>query len=80
MLVSRSIRHTPVLGFAASAKKDKVEFHRKLRRKVNDLLQAEPEAEVYPKPNEVTNTRDWRKDPRLWTEDAWEVLPWLMRK
>lgn len=78
--MSRSVRHKPIVGYGPSEKRNKVSFHRKLRRKVNDLLQAEPEAVLYPTANEVTNTRRWRKDPRGWQEAICKILPELMRK
>jgi hypothetical protein len=79
-VMSRSVRHKPIVGYGPSEKRDKVAFHRKLRRKVNDLLHAEPEAVVYPAANEVTNTWRWRKDPRGWHQETCKILPELMRK
>jgi hypothetical protein len=55
-------------------------YTRRLRRKVNDSLQAEPEAEILPEPNEVTNTRRWRKDPRGWHPETCKAQPKLLRK
>jgi hypothetical protein len=78
--MSKSYRQQPVVGCAPSEKRDKVRYHRKLRRKVNDLLQAGPETEVYPDANEVTNLRRWKKDPRSWFPEAWALQPKLMRK
>ncbi len=78
--MSRSIRSNPVVGFGDSEKKNKVAFHRKLRRKVNHVLHADPTAEVQPVSNEVANVRDWHKDPRGWHPDTAKAIPKLMRK
>ncbi len=80
LAMSRSIRHKPVVGYGPSEKRNKVSFHRKLRRKVNDLLQAEPEATIFPADNEVGNIRRWRKAPRGWYAETCQLLPELMRK
>jgi hypothetical protein len=74
------MRHTPIVGFGASEKKDKVAYHRKLRRKVNEVLHADPEAEIQPVANEVANVRRWHKDPRHWSSNLFQHAPELQRK
>ena len=78
--MSRSVRRKPVVGFGDSEKREKVAFHRKLRRKVNLVLHTAPEAEMQPVANEVANVRDWPKDPRGWSSDLFQRVPELQRK
>ena len=63
--MSRSRRKTPIVGntTARSEKQDKRLANRRLRRKVKEVLQVEPEAvELIPDINEVSSTWGFDKD------------------
>lgn len=77
--MSHSVRHTPILGFGKSDKRDKVATHRKLRRKVH-AVEGDTTVETYPETREVSNTRRWRKSPRGYHADTAKAVPKLMRK
>ena len=78
--MSKSVRHSPGVGFGDSEKSDKIAYHRKWRRKVASTLHSDLETEVLPEPREVANSRRWAKDPRGWFAETCKLVPKLLRK
>lgn len=66
--MSRSRKKRPISGItlADSEKQDKRLANRKLRRRVNQTLAVDPEAEVFPHLREVSDPWTMAKDGRYW--------------
>jgi len=75
--MSRSRRHSKIFGntCSESEKRDKVIYHRRLRRRVADAIrksvQSGDEA-TFPLPDEVGNQYLWAKDGKTYWRDAEE--------
>jgi len=73
--MSRSRRHTPIMGVttAESEKQDKRRANRALRRTVKTVLLKEPEADVIPTLEEVSDIWSFAKDGRVYkTFEGWD--------
>lgn len=69
--MSRSFRKTPICGnaCASSEKDDKRRANRSLRHHVKQLLHVDPETEVLPTIDEISNLWDMAKDGKQWFGD-----------
>ena len=66
--MSRSRRKTPITGISAadSEKAEKAANHRRERRRVRQVLGAEPEADVLPHTRELSNPWLMSKDGKVY--------------
>ena len=66
--MARSRKKTPIVGVlpAASEKTEKLEAHRKLRRRVREVLKVTPEPEVLPHPHEISDPLLMPKDGKVY--------------
>lgn len=78
--MSRSRKKTPITGIslADSEKAEKQANHRRERRRVRQVLAAEPEAEVLPHTRELSNPWLMSKDGKVYRA-AWKD-PGALRK
>ncbi|MBW3637192.1 MAG: hypothetical protein KY445_12135 [Armatimonadetes bacterium] len=79
--MSRSVRKTPVMGWAAckSEKRDKIIWHRRMRAMIRQRLYQENMDEILiPLDNEVGNVWAMGKDGKGWFDSRQH--PKLMRK
>jgi hypothetical protein len=78
--VSRSRKKTPIVGFttAESEKAEKQANHRRERRRVRQVLAAEPEAEVLPHTRELSNPWLMGKDGKVYLAAGGD--PGMLRK
>lgn len=73
--MSRSRRHTPIMGVttAESEKQDKRRANRALRRRVKTILLKDPEADVIPTLEEVSDIWSFEKDGKMYgTFEGWD--------
>ena len=78
--MARSRRKTPACGATAaeSEKQDKQKSHRKVRRRVCQMLRADPEADPLPVEIQLTNPYSMAKDGKVRFDPT--TYPQLLRK